>query len=73
MLTAELTQGIFGGFNKTVLQYGTEGYSKTMAYYGDGSWYGAEAKGGADGYRIINWASSRWATPGRWVTSWSTV
>ncbi|GKR04011.1 hypothetical protein KAM462_37310 [Aeromonas caviae] len=33
MLTAELTQGIFGGFNKTVLQYGTEGYSKTMAFY----------------------------------------
>ena len=55
MLTAELTQGIFGGFNKTVLQYGTEGYSKAMAYYGDGSWYGAEAKSGADGYRIINW------------------
>ena len=55
MLTAELTQGIFGGFNKTVLQYGTEGYSKTMAYYGDGSWYGAEAKDGADGFRIINW------------------
>ena len=55
MLTAELTQGVLGGFNKTVLQYGTEGYSKTMAYYGDGSWYGAEAKDGADGYRFINW------------------
>nr|WP_270831261.1 maltoporin [Aeromonas sp. QDB03] len=55
MLTAELTQGVLGGFNKTVLQYGTEGYSKTMAYYGDGSWYGAEAKDGADGYRLINW------------------
>ncbi len=55
MLTAELTAGILGGFNKTVLQYGTEGYSKTMAFYGDGSWYGAEAKDGADGYRIINW------------------
>ena len=55
MLTADLTQGIFGGFNKTVLQYGTEGYSKTMAFYGDGSWYGAEAKDGADGFRIINW------------------
>ena len=55
MLTAELTQGVLGGFNKTVLQYGTEGYSKTMAFYGDGSWYGAEAKAGADGYRIINW------------------
>ncbi|WP_204385176.1 carbohydrate porin, partial [Aeromonas veronii] len=22
---------------------------------GDGSWYGAEAKDGADGFRIINW------------------
>lgn len=55
MLTAELTQGVLGGFNKTVLQYGTEGYSKTMAFYGDGSWYGAEAKDGADGYRLINW------------------
>ena len=55
MLTAELTQGVLGGFNKTVLQYGTEGYSKNMAFYGDGSWYGAEAKDGADGYRLINW------------------
>ncbi len=54
MLTAELTQGIMGGFNKTVLQYGTEGYSKNFAFQGDGSWYGAEAKDGADGYRIIN-------------------
>ncbi|KTA83086.1 maltoporin [Aeromonas salmonicida] len=54
MLTAELTQGILGGFNKTVLQYGTEGYSKTFAFWGDGSWYGAEAKDGADGFRIIN-------------------
>lgn len=54
MLTAELTQGILGGFNKTVLQYGTEGYSKAFAFYGDGSWYGAEAKKGADGFRVIN-------------------
>lgn len=54
LLTAELTQGILGGFNKTVLQYGTEGYSKNFAFQGDGSWYGAEAKDGADGYRIIN-------------------
>ncbi|MDR9827342.1 maltoporin [Vibrio sp. FNV 38] len=55
MFTAELTQGLSSGFNKTVFQYGTEGYSKTMAFYGDGSWYGAEANDGADGYRIINW------------------
>jgi len=54
MLTAELTQGILGGFNKTVLQYGTEGYSKNFAFQGDGSWYGAEAKDGADGFRFIN-------------------
>lgn len=55
MLTAELTQGLASGFNKTVLQYGTEGYSKAFAFYGDGSWYGAEAKKGASGYRLINW------------------
>ncbi|GAA5647585.1 MULTISPECIES: maltoporin [Vibrio] len=55
MLTAELTQGLSNGFNKTVLQYGTEGYSKIMAFYGSGNWYGAEAKDGASGYRIINW------------------
>ena len=54
LLTAELTQGILGGFNKTVLQYGTEGYSKNFAFQGDGSWYGAEAKDGADGFRFIN-------------------
>lgn len=54
MLTAELTQGLLGGFNKTVFQYGTEGYSKNFAFQGDGSWYGAEAKKGADGFRLIN-------------------
>ncbi|MGL6351793.1 MAG: carbohydrate porin, partial [Aeromonas sp.] len=55
MATAELTAGVLGGFNKTVFQYGTEGYSKVMAFQGDGSWYGAEAKNGADGFRLINW------------------
>lgn len=55
MLTAELTAGVLGGFNKTVLQYGTEGYAKNFAFYGDGSWYGAESPDGADGFRIINW------------------
>lgn len=55
LLTAELTQGILGGFNKTVLQYGTEGYAKNFAFYGDGSWYAAETPdNGADGFRIIN-------------------
>ena len=55
MVTAEVTTGFDGGFNKTVFQYGTEGYSKTMAFYGDGSWYGAESNDGAKGYRVINW------------------
>ncbi|MGE6106496.1 maltoporin [Aeromonas sobria] len=55
MLTAELTANVLGGFNKSVVQYGTEGYSKVFAFWGDGSWYGAEAKDGADGFRLINW------------------
>ncbi|HGY9576412.1 maltoporin [Vibrio harveyi] len=55
MFTAELTQGLDIGFNKTAFQYGTEGYSKTLAYLNGGSWYGADAKDGASGYRLINW------------------
>ncbi|EKM32379.1 lamB porin family protein [Vibrio harveyi] len=55
MFTGILTQGLETGFNKTVFQYGTEGYSKAFGFYGDGSWYGAEAKDGASGYRVINW------------------
>lgn len=55
MTTFELTQGMDNGFNKTVFQYGTEGYSKALAFYGSGNWYGAEAKDGASGYRLINW------------------
>ncbi|ELB2246883.1 maltoporin [Vibrio parahaemolyticus] len=55
MFTAELTQGLNSGFNKTVVQYGTEGYAQTMAFYGGGSWYAAETKDGASGYRLINW------------------
>jgi maltoporin len=55
MFTGILTQGLETGFNKTVFQYGTEGYSKAFAFYGDGSWYGAEANDGASGYRFINW------------------
>ena len=55
MLTAEMTANVLGGFNKSAVQYGTEGYSKVFAFWGDGSWYGAEAKDGADGFRLINW------------------
>lgn len=54
MVTAELTQGLLGGFNKTAIQYGSEGYGKALAYGGDGSWYGAEAEDGATAYRILN-------------------
>jgi maltoporin len=55
LLTAEMTQGLSSGFNKTVVQFGTEGYGKALSYYGDGSWYGAEAESGASAYRLINW------------------
>lgn len=61
MLTAELTQGVLGGFNKTVLQYGTVfGLGTvpgaiTVVGHGLGVAFGAEAKDGADGYRFINW------------------
>ena len=60
MLTAELTQGIFGGFNKTVLQYGTEGYAKTMAFYGDGSGMVPKPKPVPMATVSSTGASSRW-------------
>ncbi|KXI21349.1 hypothetical protein AS132_22465 [Photobacterium sanguinicancri] len=55
MFTAELTQGdLFGGFNKTVLQYGTNGSAEQMTTYGAGM--GVKAVTNADqGYRLINW------------------
>jgi len=46
MLTAELTQGLMGGFNKTVLQYGTDSW-------GAGKVAGA-GMDGADAFRLIN-------------------
>ena len=55
MLTSQLHVPVMGGFNKTVVQWGTEGWSKAFAYYGGGNWYGAEAIAGAKGGRIINW------------------
>lgn len=54
MLTAELTQGLDNGLNKTVLQFGTGGYSKELAMYGSGKDYGI-AQDDATGFRIINW------------------
>ncbi|MGN1394133.1 MAG: carbohydrate porin [Succinivibrionaceae bacterium] len=55
MLTAQYAFPVLNGFNKTVAQWGTEGWSKTFAYYGGGNWYGAEALKGAKGGRLINW------------------
>ncbi|MCG2837260.1 maltoporin [Photobacterium sp. WH77] len=65
MLTAELTQGGFlDGFNKTVLQFGTEGYGEQMAGLGAGHYFNATSNDGAQGYRLINWGviapSSTW-------------
>lgn len=56
MLTAELTQSMLGGFNKTVVQYFADGYASQAVDYGSGSGSGlsqSAAKG--DGWRFINW------------------
>ncbi|WP_081100705.1 maltoporin LamB [Aeromonas salmonicida] len=54
MLTAELTQGMLGGFNKTVLQYMSDSYATLPIYYGAGNWTSQDGASG-DGFRIINW------------------
>jgi len=54
MLTAEVTHSLLGGFNKTAIQYGTEGFGAAIAYGGSGNWYGAEAEHGASAFRILN-------------------
>ncbi len=56
MGTAELTQGnLLGGFNKTVLQYGTNGFGQQMAALGAGHYTNTKSDDGVKGYRIINW------------------
>jgi len=56
MLTGQLTSNVLGGFNKFVVQYGTEGYAHALRYFGGGNWYGAENSGhDGDAYRIIDW------------------
>ncbi|MDX1302149.1 maltoporin [Photobacterium sp.] len=55
MLTAEMTQGLSTGFNKTVLQYGTDGFGEQMASLGAGHYFNATSDDGVDGFRIINW------------------
>ncbi|WP_432453860.1 MULTISPECIES: maltoporin [unclassified Agarivorans] len=55
MLTSQLTTGIAGGFNKFVVQYGTEGYAHALRYTGGGNWYGSENSGhGGKAYRVID-------------------
>ncbi|HDY7992874.1 TPA: maltoporin LamB [Vibrio vulnificus] len=76
LFNVELTQNFSFGNNKTVFQYGTEGYGKTISDYGDGSWYGAEAESGAAAYRVINWGviqiADRWEMGHQLVWSSST-
>lgn len=54
MLTLELTQGMLGGFNKTVLQAMADSYATLPIYNGGGSWT-AQNGDSADGFRAINW------------------
>ena len=55
MATAQITQNLDSGFNKTVLQYGTEGYATELATFGAGTTYHANTKSGGSAYRLINW------------------
>lgn len=53
MLTAEVTAGVMGGFNKTVLQYFDDSYATNAVYYGAGGWTSQDGDGG-NGFRVIN-------------------
>ncbi|WP_161425823.1 MULTISPECIES: maltoporin LamB [unclassified Vibrio] len=57
LLSAILHQGLSNGFNQTILQYGTNGYGKQVAYFGSGAWYdrGTSANNDASAFRLINW------------------
>ena len=55
-VTAELTWGLLGGFNKTVGQYFLDGLASSASEYGSGS--GSMLQSNSDdgkGYRLINW------------------
>ena len=54
MLTAELTAGMLGGFNKTVIQAMTDSYATLPIFNGAGSWTSQDGADG-DGFRVINW------------------
>ncbi|MBZ6074232.1 maltoporin [Aeromonas schubertii] len=56
MITAELTQGMLGGFNKTVAQYFIDGLAGQATSYDGGSGSGLQAASkSGDGFRLINW------------------
>lgn len=56
MLTAELTQSMLGGFNKTVVQYFIDGLAAQGVGYGAGSGSGLQSNSSSgDGFRLINW------------------
>ncbi len=56
MLTAELTQSMLGGFNKTVVQYFIDGLAAQGVDYGSGSGSGlSSGAASGDGFRLINW------------------
>ncbi|WP_323978329.1 carbohydrate porin [Aeromonas veronii] len=56
MVTAELTQSMLGGFNKTVAQYFKDGLAAQGVNYQGGSGSGLQANAeSGDGFRLINW------------------
>lgn len=55
MFTGVLTQGLEGGFNKTVVQVGNSSYGAQMAALGAGAWFDASGdQNDAKGFRVIN-------------------
>ncbi len=56
MFTAELTQSMLGGFNKTVAQYFLDGLAAQGVDYGSGSGSGlSQSAASGNGFRLINW------------------
>ncbi|TNH93123.1 maltoporin [Aeromonas sobria] len=56
MFTAELTQSMLGGFNKTVAQYFIDGLAAQGVDYGAGSGSNlSQAASSGNGFRLINW------------------
>ncbi|MDE1189108.1 MAG: maltoporin [Pantoea sp.] len=54
MLTSEISQDMFGGYNKLVLQYANKGLAQNMVSQG-GGWYDMwNYVNDASGYRVIN-------------------